>query len=83
MQFARETRDPELLQRFWKEDQRVWFEKGRDDPRLVLLELTPTYAEYWDRAGVEAVRFAIAEAKAILNRETLSGDEARHAKLDL
>lgn len=80
---VRATRDPELVRRFWHEDQRVWFEQGRDDPRLVLLELTPTYAEYWDRAGAEAVRFALAEAKAIINRETLSGDETRHAKLEL
>lgn len=79
---VRVTRDPDLLKRVWDESQRVWFEKGRDDPELVVLEVVPTFAEYWDRAGAEAIRFALAEASAIIQGKTLTGDEAAHAKLD-
>lgn len=80
---VRATRDPKLLQRYWTESQRVWFEKGRDDPELILLEVVPTYAEYWDRAGADAIRFALAEAKAIIQGDTLTGEEGTHAKVKL
>jgi general stress protein 26 len=78
---VRVTRDPELLDRVWTESQRMWFEKGRDDPTLVALEIVPSYAEFWDRAGVEGIRFALAGAKAIVQGTTLSGEEAQHAKV--
>jgi hypothetical protein len=60
----------------------MWFEKGRDDPTLVALEIVPSYAEFWDRAGVEGIRFALAGAKAIVQGTTLSGEEAQHAKVN-
>ena len=79
---ARATRDPERIRELWSENQRVWFEKGRDDPSLILLEIVPSHAEYWNRSGVEGVKFLLAELAALIGGQTLTGDEARHGRLD-
>lgn len=80
---ARVSRDPEKVRELWDETQRVWFEGGRLDPRLALLEITPSRAEYWDRAGVNGLRFLLAEARAMLTGRQLSGEERGHRELDL
>lgn len=78
---ARATRDPARIEALWSEYQRVWFEKGRDDPSLILIEIVPTYAEYWDTSGVAGMKFLFEAAKAYLSGETLDGDDAVHGKL--
>lgn len=80
---ARVTRNPDKARELWDESQRVWFAGGELDPALVLLEITPSSAEYWDRSGIQGVRFLLAKARAILAGEQLSGDEGVHRKLDL
>jgi general stress protein 26 len=79
---SRATRDPDLIRRLWTEGQRIWFEKGRDDPALVALEIVPIYGEYWDRAGVNRIQFFLAEANALLTGSTLSDEGPGHAKID-
>lgn len=79
---VRVTRDREALSKYWEESQRVWFEQGRNDPELVLLEVIPTYAEYWDRSGLSGFKFLLSEARAIVTHETLTGDEAPHEKIE-
>jgi general stress protein 26 len=79
---VRATRDPERINALWNDIQELWFPKGRNDPTLILLEVVPTYAEYWDRSGVEAVRFMFDAARALATGHTLDDDEGRHAKID-
>jgi hypothetical protein len=57
------------------------FELGRDDPELVLLEVVPMYAEYWDRSGVEAVKFSLALAKSLVSGKPPVGDSGVHSKV--
>jgi general stress protein 26 len=78
---VRITRDRDALREYWHESQRVWFEQGRDDPEVVLLEIIPTYAESWDRSGLTGLKFLFREAQAIVTRDTLTGDEALHEKI--
>lgn len=79
---SRVTRDPQKIDELWNDLQSVWFPKGRNDPTLVLLEIVPTYVEYWDRSGVEAVRFMFETAKSAVTGETLNEDAGAHGKLD-
>ncbi len=79
---SRVTRDPQKIDELWSDLQSVWFPKGRNDPTLVLLEIVPTYVEYWDRSGVEAVRFMFETAKSAVTGETLNEDASPHGKLD-
>ena len=79
---VRATRDPHRINELWNDVQELWFPQGRNDPTLILLEVVPTYAEYWDRSGVEAVKFAFDAAKSMATGRTLTDDEGKHAKLD-
>lgn len=45
---ARLVRDRAALDAHWSESARVWFPKGKDDPRIALLRVDVTQAEYWD-----------------------------------
>jgi general stress protein 26 len=64
----------ELWNPFWKN----WFE-GPDDPNLVLLEVEPETAEYWD-SGSKALIWAKFAITAVTGKKM---DEGDHAKLDL
>lgn len=78
----RVTRDARKIDQLWNHLDKVWFPKGRNDPTLVLLEIVPTYVEYWDRSGVEAIRFMFETAKSAVTGETMSEDAGVHGKLD-
>jgi general stress protein 26 len=49
----------------WNEQQRAWLAHGPRRSSLVLIEVAPQYAEYWDRSGLRGLRF-----------DTPHGDEA-------
>jgi general stress protein 26 len=79
---ARVTRDRKKVDELWNDLHNVWFPKGRNDPTLVLLEIVPTYVEYWDRSGVEGIKFMLETAKSAVTGETMSEDAGVHGKLD-
>lgn len=78
---ARLTRDARKIDEVWTAAHAVWFDKGRDDPQLVLIEVIPHDAEYWDRSGIEGVKFAFAMARSLATGERLDDDAAPHGKL--
>lgn len=79
---TRATRDPDKIDELWNDALGVWFEEGREDPELILLEVVPTYAEYWDRSGFEAARFMFKAAKSAVTGETVDEDDAgTHGKV--
>lgn len=73
---TRATRDPDKIDELWNDSLGIWFEKGREDPELILLEVVPTYAEYWDRSGFQAAKFMFEAAKSAVTGETLDEDDA-------
>ena len=73
-------RDPDLAAELWSESQREWFPRGPDDPDLVLIEFEPSYAEYWDRSRMRALRLVFSPSQA--NLRGLDGD-GEHAKIEL
>ncbi|MEJ7732492.1 MAG: pyridoxamine 5'-phosphate oxidase family protein [Polyangiaceae bacterium] len=48
---VRKSRDLGEIRRLWKEDWKGWFQKGPEDPTIVLLKLTASRAEYWEQRG--------------------------------
>lgn len=79
---VRATRDRHKVDELWNESHAVWLAEGREDPALVLLEVVPTYVEYWDRSGVEALKFIFSAAKSAVTGDTLDDEEGVHRKLD-
>ncbi len=79
---ARVTRDAAKIDELWNDLHSVWYPEGRNDPTLVLLEIVPTYVEYWDRSGVEAIKFMFETARSAITGETMSEDAGVHGKVD-
>jgi general stress protein 26 len=77
------TRDPQLIEKLWKEVWKVWFPHGKSDPNIALLKFTAHAGEYWDNTGVQGLKFVYAAAKAYVTGETPQPDEAQHAKVAL
>jgi len=42
------SRDQERIDRYWNKMMEGWFEKGKDDPNIRLLRVSPEEAHYWD-----------------------------------
>jgi len=55
--------DSAKIDELWSEDFKAWFPKGKSDPELVLLRVTPDRGEFWD-AGNSTIVSAIAYLKA-------------------
>lgn len=79
---ARTTRDKGRIDALWSPTQAVWYEEGKNDPSLILLEIVPTYAEYWDRSGARGIGFRIRELRAMLSGETFEKTAGRHGDVD-
>lgn len=78
---ARVTRDAQRIDEVWQPQHGVWFEHGRDDPRVTLIEVVPAYAEYWDRSGIEELKFAFAMVRSLVTGAPLADDASLHGKL--
>jgi len=57
---------------------KVWFPDGVDDPELILIKVTPTFAEYWDSSSSKMV-VAFNMLKAIVTGE--KGSVGDHEEL--
>lgn len=77
---ARVVRDTRKAEELWSEAQRIWF-SGPHDPNLVLIEVLPSVAEYWDGSGLKGLKYMFAEAGAIVRGRKMSDDERVHGKL--
>jgi general stress protein 26 len=58
---------------------KAWFPNGIDDPRLILIKVTPDTAEYWDGSSSNAV-IAFNMLKAIVTGE--QPNEGKHDKIN-
>lgn len=81
---AEVMKDRSKVEELWSAAQRIWFE-GKDDPDIALVRFVPSDAEYWDNAGAQGIRFAVAAAKAVIQGKPLTdrGDPKAHGKVGL
>ena len=70
--------DREEIDRLWNRFVAAWFEKGKDDPKLVLLRFTPGDAQIW----VDASSF-VAGIKMFLGIDPKQDYKDKVAKVDL
>jgi general stress protein 26 len=74
------TRDAALIDRFWNPWAEAWFEGGRDDPSVALLEVTAESVEYW-HVDKPAVLRAFEVAKALVTGSAPDVGESRTVQL--
>lgn len=60
-----------------------WFPEGVADPDILLVDVAPTHAEYWDGSGLDRLTFVFAAAKAMAKGESLTPEVTEHAKLEI
>jgi general stress protein 26 len=66
----------------WRESFRVWFPKGKADPNLELIAVSPERGEYWEGGGSDVVKYIWEAAKAYARRMTPeSHDRGLHGKV--
>lgn len=75
---ARTTRDRREIDQLWNPRDAVWFDGGKDDPKLIVLEIVPRYGEYWDRSGFSGIVFKLEELRARLGGQTLGKVPGKH-----
>ncbi|MBX3197710.1 MAG: pyridoxamine 5'-phosphate oxidase family protein [Labilithrix sp.] len=73
--------DRAKIHELWKPTWRVWFPEGKDDPKLVLIRVTVTDAEFWDNTGARGLRYAFEAARALLKRHEPVMVEGQHGRV--
>lgn len=71
--------DKAKMTTLWNEAYKVWFPDGLDDPKLLLLKITPQEVEYWD--GPNKIVLAVQMLKAYFSGKEFKGGQ--HEKLSL
>lgn len=74
------TRDAALIDRFWNPWAESWFEGGREDPTVALLQIEGDTVEFW-HVDKPAVARAFEVAKALLTRTAPDVGESKTLEL--
>lgn len=62
------VRDRAKIDSLWQDAYGVWFENGKNDPRVALIHFIGEKAEYWDSSAPKLLRRGLEMAKARLAR---------------
>ena len=75
--------DRAKIAELWKNEWKVWFPGGKDDPNITLLIVDSTTGEYWDNSGLSGLKYLIEAGKALLSgtRPEIDNDPKIHGKV--
>ncbi|WP_437580966.1 pyridoxamine 5'-phosphate oxidase family protein [Sorangium sp. So ce887] len=71
------------IEELWSEEAKIFFPKGKDDPHLALIHVSPREGEYWDNQGAAGLRFLVEAVRAYVTGTTPKTDAAQHAAVPL
>ncbi|HZF55318.1 MAG TPA: pyridoxamine 5'-phosphate oxidase family protein [Polyangiaceae bacterium] len=77
------TRDRQKLEELWSEHMKVFFPRGKEDPNLALICVSPSEGEFWDNEGVQGLKFLLEAVKAYVTGTTPDVDNAQHGAVAL
>lgn len=80
---AQLVHDRDRIRRLWSEAWRPWFPGGEDDPSLVLLRIVPYEGEFWDRSGLQGLKYAFEAVRARVEHRQMRTDQQQHQRLRL
>lgn len=72
--------DRQRIDKYWNKMIEGWFEKGKEDPRIRILKVTPNDAHYWDNKSNKLVTILKVAASAISGQQL---DIGREGELNL
>lgn len=76
------SQDRKLIDELWKEDWRLWFPEGKEQPDIAIIVVDPERGEYWDQSGTKGLSFLYRAAKAYVKGNGVETKED-HAKVRL
>lgn len=62
---AEAVNDQQKIDKYWNKFVEGWFEKGREDPNIILFKIVPEKAHYWDTKHHKLVSYAVTLINAI------------------
>ncbi len=74
------SREPARIDKYWNKMVEAWFEKGKEDPHIRVLKVTPGEAHYWDNKTNKLVTFLKVAASAVSGQPL---DIGREGELNL
>ena len=74
------SEDQERIDKYWNKMIEAWFEKGKEDPHIRVLKVTPGEAHYWDNKSNKLVTFMKVATSAISGQKL---DIGREGELNL
>ncbi|WP_126974361.1 pyridoxamine 5'-phosphate oxidase family protein [Gynurincola endophyticus] len=77
---AEVSRDEARIEKYWNKMIEAWFERGKEDPRIRVLKVTPAEAHYWDNKSNKLVTFFKIAASALSGQKV---DVGRKGDLNL
>lgn len=69
------TRDRDKIDKYWSDIAKAWFPKGKDDPRVTVIKVTPEEGFYWDTKDGKLVSLIKIAASAISGKTLQEGVE--------
>jgi len=69
------TRDREKIDELWSDIAKAWFPKGKDDPHLTVIKVTPEEGFYWDTKDGKLISLIKIAASAITGKKMVEGVE--------
>jgi len=72
-----------MLEKLWKDSWRTWFPDGVEDPKIVLLHITPRTGEYWDKAGLSGWKYLTKTGLAYFQKSPPEIDDEVNSKVQL
>lgn len=69
------SQDKARIEKYWNKMIEGWFDRGKDDPRIRVLKVTPVEAHYWDTKSNRLVTFLKIAARAVTGRNIETGEE--------
>lgn len=69
------SRDQARIDKYWNKMMESWFEKGKEDPRIRVLQVIPAEAHYWDTQSNKLVTIFKMAASAISGKPMDIGRE--------
>jgi len=82
---AKKVADPDMIQRLFSEEWRVWFPQGPNTPSLCLLHFEADQGEYWDQSSLaDKMKFYYEMGVAYIQGRSANPQQlGEHAKISL
>ena len=73
------SQDKERIEKYWNKFVEAWFEKGKDDPHIRILQVIPAEAHYWDNKTNKLMTLLSVATSAITGADLDLGREGELA----